>query len=127
MIEVRREDTEAEAHRALFADHAIDGPGQARGEDSPSGQGAQSRHTTGCRGASAVGAQALRRARWRAAVALFDAGRCPVAEITSRACTGSAGASSGDALPEASAINQLSLNRRLPLHQGADLSNQVID
>jgi hypothetical protein len=27
----------------------------------------------------------------RAPVALFDAGRCPVAEITFRACTGSAG------------------------------------
>jgi hypothetical protein len=32
----------------------------------------------------------LARARWRAPVALFDAGGCPVAEITFRACADSA-------------------------------------
>src|ERR1700726_554709 len=32
------------------------------------------------------------RPRRRAPVALFEAGRCPVVEITFRACTGSAGA-----------------------------------
>jgi hypothetical protein len=30
----------------------------------------------------------IKAARWRAPVALFDAGRCPVAEIAFRACMG---------------------------------------